>query len=214
MSIKKTSNIRDDFSKSSIDFKLITKSPFKLFENWFEMALKSNKENAISFVLSTISKENKPSSRVVYLREFNDEGFIFYTNYDSDKAKDIKYNNFVSANFFWQKLEKQVRISGTARKITPQKSDTYFNGRPRNSQLGAWASNQSSAINIDEDFSSKINDLDNKYRKSQVPRPKNWGGYQIIPDRIEFWQGRPSRLHDRLLYLLNDNIWTTQRLSP
>ena len=214
MSIKKTSNIRDDFSKSSIDFKLITKSPFKLFENWFEMALNSDKENAISFVLSTISKENKPSSRVVYLREFNDEGFIFYTNYDSDKAKDIKYNNFVSANFFWQKLEKQVRISGIARKIAPQKSDMYFNGRPRNSQLGAWASNQSSAINIDEDFLSKINDLDKKYTKSQVPRPKNWGGYQIIPDRIEFWQGRPSRLHDRLLYLLNDNIWTTQRLSP
>ena len=132
----------------------------------------------------------------------------------SDKAKDIKYNNFVSANFFWQKLEKQVRISGIVRKITPQKSDMYFNGRPRNSQLGAWASNQSSVINIDEDFTSKINDLDNKYTKSQVPRPKNWGGYQIIPDRIEFWQGRPSRLHDRLLYLLNDNIWTTQRLSP
>ena len=116
------------------------------------MALNSDKENAISFVLSTISKENKPSSRVVYLREFNDEGFIFYTNYDSDKAKDIKYNNFVSANFFWQKLEKQVRISGISRKIAPQKSDMYFNGRPRNSQLGAWASNQSSAINIDEDF--------------------------------------------------------------
>ena len=90
----------------------------------------------------------------------------------------------------------------------------YFNGRPRNSQLGAWISKQSSIINRDEDFSSKINDLDNKYRKSQVPRPKNWGGYQIIPHRIEFWQGRPSRLHDRLLYLLNDSTWTTQRLSP
>ena len=214
MSLKEISNIREDFTKSKIDYSTVPESPFTLFENWFEMALLDDKENAICFVLSTITERNKPSSRVVLLRGLNEKGFTFYTNYNSDKAKDIDHNNYVSANFFWNNLEKQVRITGLANKISSEESDQYFKGRPRGSQLGAWVSNQSSVVNFDDDFSIRSMEVENQFNGLEVSRPENWGGYCIIPEKIEFWQGRPSRLHDRLVYKKKGDIWIKERLSP
>ena len=214
MSSKEISNIREDYKKSKIDFTSVPESPIKLFENWFDMALLDDKENAICFVLSTITKRNKPSSRVVLLRGFNKKGFTFYTNYNSNKAKDIDHNNYVSANFFWNNLEKQVRITGLANKICSEESDQYFKGRPRGSQIGSWVSNQSSVVNINEDFSLRTEEIESQFKDLEVSRPENWGGYCIIPEKIEFWQGRPSRLHDRLVYKKKGDIWIKERLSP
>lgn len=214
MSIKKISEIREDFKKSEIDFSNIPDHPIKMFNDWFQMALESDKDNAISFVLSTVSSENIPSSRVLLLRYIDENGFTFFTNYESNKSKDIEVNNIVSANFFWEKLEKQVRITGKAIKISESESDKYFSSRPRNSQLGAWSSDQSSIIDIYYKIMSKMDEFKEKFKGKEVVRPFHWGGYCIEPDKVEFWQGRPSRLHDRLLFTKEKTIWKKERLAP
>lgn len=207
-------NIREDFDKSKINFAASPDNPLKLFDSWLNLALDIDKNNAICFVLSTVSPDSIPNSRVVLLRGLDTNGFTFYTNFNSSKAKDIELNNLVSANFFWQKLEKQVRIVGKAIKVSDYMSDNYFSSRPRSSQLGAWVSKQSSVVDLNEDFNDKKAKVENKFKGKDVERPINWGGYCIIPEKIEFWQGRPSRLHDRLLYTKLDNIWKKERLSP
>ena len=214
MSIKEISEIREDFNKSKIDFSNISDHPIKMFNDWFEMALELDKDNAISFVLSTVSSENIPSSRVVLLRDLDEKGFTFFTNYESKKSKDIEVKNIVSANFFWEKLEKQVRITGRAMKISELDSDKYFNSRPRDSQLGAWSSNQSSIIDIYCKLMSKMDEFKEIFKGKKVERPLNWGGYCIIPEKVEFWQGRPFRLHDRLLFTKEKNRWKKERLAP
>lgn len=207
-------NIREDFDKSKINFAASPDNPLDLFDTWLNLALDIDKNTAICFVLSTVSADCIPNSRVVLLRGLDKNGFTFYTNFNSSKAKDIELNNVVSANFFWNKLEKQVRIVGKAIKVADNISNHYFSSRPRSSQLGSWLSNQSSKINFDKDFESEIIKIENKFKSKDVDRPKNWGGYCIIPDKIEFWQGRPSRLHDRLLYKKVEEIWKKERLSP
>ena len=214
MSIKNISEIREDFKESKIDFSNISDHPIKMFNDWFAMALELDKDNAISFVLSTVSSKNIPSSRVVLLRGVDENGFTFFTNYESAKSKDIEVNNMVSANFFWEKLEKQVRITGRAMKISESESDKYFSSRPRESQLGAWSSNQSSIIDIYYKFMSKMDEFEGIFKGKKVERPLNWGGYCINPEKVEFWQGRPSRLHDRLLFTKEKNRWKKERLSP
>ena len=214
MSIKRISQIREDFKKSKIDFSNSPDHPLSMFNEWFEMALASDKDNAISFVLSTVSSKNIPSSRLVLLRDLNENGFVFFTNYESSKSKDIESNNMVAANFFWNKLEKQVRITGKAIKISASASDSYFYSRPRESQLGAWASKQSSRINLDYKFMNKIDEYKGIFKGKKVERPLHWGGYCIHPEKIEFWQGRPSRLHDRLVFIKNEDNWKKERLSP
>ena len=214
MSIKKISEIREDFKKSKIDFSNIPDHPIKMFNDWFEIALESDKENAISFVLSTVSSENIPSSRVVFLRWVDKNGFTFFTNYESAKSKDIEVNNMVSANFFWEKLEKQVRITGKAIKISASESDKYFISRPRDNQLGAWSSNQSSIINIYYKLRNKMDEFEGIFKGKKVERPLHWGGYCIDPEKVEFWQGRPFRLHDRLLFTKGKTRWKKERLSP
>ena len=214
MSIKKISDIREDFKESKIDFINIPDHPIKMFNDWLAMALELDKDNAISFVLSTVSSEKIPSSRVVLLRGVDENGLTFFTNYKSAKSKDIEVNSMVSANFFWEKLEKQVRITGKSIKISVSDSDKYFSSRPRDSQLGAWSSNQSSIIDIYYNLMSKMDDFKEIFKGKKVERPLHWGGYCIEPEKVEFWQGRPSRLHDRLLFTKEKTIWKKERLAP
>ena len=207
-------NLRLNYKKSTIDFKNLAENPIHYFMNWFEDALKVNKQEANACVLSTISSDNYPSSRVVLLKEVNESGFTFFTNYKSSKAKDIDANPNVTLNFYWPELERQVRVTGIAKKITINDSDTYFESRPRDSQMGAWVSEQSKAVALNHSFETTLKDLEKKFEGKEVERPMDWGGYCISATRIEFWQGRPSRLHDRLVYELNGDMWNKKRLAP
>ena len=207
-------NLRLNYKKSAIDFNTLEDNPIQYFMNWFADALAVNKDEANACVLSTISSLNTPSSRVVLLKEVNENGFTFFTNYTSSKAKDIKHNNNVALNFYWPELERQVRISGVAKKISAKESDAYFKSRPRESQMGAWVSEQSKAIKLDYNFSDSLNKLESKFKGKEIERPLHWGGYCLVPTSVEFWQGRPSRLHDRLVYELDGEIWNKKRLAP
>jgi pyridoxamine 5'-phosphate oxidase len=207
-------NLRLNYKKSTIDFKNLAKNPIQYFMNWFEDALKVNKLEANACVLSSVSSDNYPSSRVVLLKGVNENGFTFFTNYKSSKAKDIDANPNVALNFYWPELERQVRIVGIAKKITINDSDTYFKSRPRESQMGAWLSDQSKVIGLDYNFMETLNSLESKFKDKEVERPLHWGGYCIEPIKVEFWQGRPSRLHDRLEYKIEDGKWIYKRLAP
>ena len=207
-------NLRLNYKKSTIDFKNLAKNPIQYFMNWFEDALKVNKQEANACVLSSVSSDNCPSSRVVLLKEVTENGFTFFTNYKSSKAKDIDANPNVALNFYWPELERQVRIAGIAKKITINDSDTYFKSRPRESQMGAWLSDQSTVIGLDYNFMDTLNSLESKFKDKEVARPLHWGGYCIEPIKVEFWQGRPSRLHDRLEYKREDGKWIYKRLAP
>lgn len=207
-------NLRLNYKKSKIDFKNLDENPISFFLKWFNEALKVNKDEANACVLSTVSMDNIPSSRVVLLKAVNEKGFTFFTNYQSNKSKDIESNPNVALNFYWPELEKQVRISGIAKKISIKESDDYFKSRPRESQMGAWLSHQSTAIGLYYNFMDTLNTLESKFKGKEIDRPLHWGGYCIEPLKVEFWQGRPSRLHDRLLYELSDNKWNKKRLAP
>lgn len=214
MSIKKIDKIRSDYKRSEINFNNLPDCPIQMFQSWLECALQCDEDSAICFVLSTVSDKQLPTSRVVLLRDITQDGFVFFTNYNSKKSRDIEVNNSVSANFFWKDLEQQVRILGETHKISDLDSDKYFNSRPRKSQLGTWVSKQSSIISFSEDLNNKIEDVNKKFNQKDVERPSHWGGYCIVPKKIEFWQGKPSRLHDRLLFYREDNRWERCRLSP
>ena len=207
-------NLRLNYKKSAIDFKNLEDNPISFFLKWFDDALKVNKDEANACVLSTVSVENKPSSRVVLLKSVNEKGFTFFTNYKSNKSLDIQNNPNVSLNFYWPELERQVRITGVAEQISPKDSDEYFKNRPRESQMGAWLSYQSTSIGLYYNFMDTLNKLESTFKGKDVERPLHWGGYCIIPSKIEFWQGRPSRLHDRLLYEFDENVWNKKRLAP
>ena len=212
---KNIKNVRVDYKKSNIDFSSVTSSsPFDLFNIWIKQAFEVDKNNANAFVLSTVSKDLIPSSRVVLLRGFTEDGLVFFTNYNSQKSNDISVNSNVSANFFWPQLEKQIRISGTASKINKEKSDEYFSNRPIESKLGAIISSQSSVIPLDYDFIAKIEEYKSNNSSTSIIRPENWGGFIIKINLFEFWQGRPSRLHDRLCYNLENGKWKVNRKSP
>ncbi len=208
-------NIRLNYKKSKIDFSNISDNPIDYFLKWFSDALAVNKDEANACVLSTVSLESIPASRVVLLKAVNENGFTFFTNYSSNKAADIEHNNNVALNFYWPELERQVRIVGTAERISAADSDAYFKSRPRESQMGAWVSDQSKAINMYYNFMDTLNKIESKFKGEEVERPLHWGGYCISPKTVEFWQGRPSRLHDRLVYEINqDGTWEAKRLAP
>lgn len=210
--MKSIKNIRTDYVKNELNFDDLTTHPFELFKSWMTDALKQVSEpNA--FVFSTVNSEGKPSSRVLLLRDLDDKGFNFFTNYNSQKSQDIESNPFVCMNFFWYESERQVRVSGRIEKLPVEASDDYFQSRPYESKIGAWSSPQSSIIQSREILDKNVKDFSSQYT-DDVPRPPHWGGYCIVPDKIEFWQGRSSRLHDRFVYSLEGEEWKIERLAP
>jgi pyridoxamine 5'-phosphate oxidase len=206
--------LRDDHKDFSND-RLIepTVSPYELFSTWFDEAVKNNELESNALCLSTVSSSGIPSSRIVYLKELVEESFVFYTNYTSQKGEELALNPIASMLFFWPKLQRQVRITGSVSKISEENSDAYFASRPRESQLGAWASYQSEILADRNDLFSRITNLEKQFKDS-VPRPPHWGGYALMPSELEFWQGQPSRLHDRLVYIKTSDSWKVQRKNP
>lgn len=209
------SDKRRDYKISEINFNSIPPNPVELFKKWYEEAQNSNlivEPNAMN--VATVGEDGFPRNRVVLLKEYNNEGFIFYTNYESQKGKAIESNPNVCLSFFWDRLERQVIIKGVAEKTSQQQSEDYFNKRPFESRVGAMVSHQSSVIGLDADLTEETLRLEKEFEGKQVPKPDYWGGFLIRPVEIEFWQGRPSRLHDRLRYRLENGSWITERLAP
>ncbi len=206
--------IRTDYGKHFLLEGNVNKNPIEQFKMWLEEAIKAqvNEPNAMS--VSSVNKLGYPTSRIVLLRGISDDGFVFYTNYKSNKGDEFESDPKVGVTFFWPELERQVRICGHITKVDAATSDDYFNSRPRQSQIGALASPQSSVIKNREELELAEKELEKKYEGQTVPRPAHWGGYLIKPVSIEFWQGRPSRLHDRLLFSLDGGNWKIDRLAP
>ena len=192
----------------------INKNPFKQFEIWFEEAKKIGLKDPNAMNVASATKNGVPSSRMVLLKAYSEQGFIFYTNYTSRKSGEILDNPIVALNFFWDALERQIRIEGEIKKVDKEVSDAYFNSRSRLSQLGAHASNQSQIIENYEELTNKLNSFDEQYKDKDIPRPDHWGGFIVIPSSIEFWQGHDGRLHDRLKFEKENNNWVIKRLSP
>lgn len=207
--------IRNNYSKQALTEESVSKDPIDQFQVWLDEAIQAKVEEPTAMVLSTVNTAGKPSARVVLLKDVSAQGFSFYTNYDSRKGQELKENPFASVTFFWPALERQVRIEGTVAKLAPEVSDAYFHSRPKGSQIGAWASPQSKTIESREVIEKADQELTEQYATAeQIPRPPHWGGFQLQPERIEFWQGRPNRLHDRIVYEQQDSKWQIQRLAP
>lgn len=207
--------LRHDFSMQVLDESLMEKNPIKQFEKWFKEAVDAQVPEPNAMTVSTVSAEGFPSGRVALLRNFNEAGFVFYTNYASRKGRELELNPQVSLNFFWPQLERQVKIQGIAEKQSPEESDLYFNSRPRSSKIGAWTSPQSEVVESRKTLDDLYKEVEKKFEGKEIPRPEFWGGYIVKPTNIEFWQGRPSRLHDRIRYtFLPGGTYKMERLAP
>ncbi len=205
--------LRREFTSSGISRKNLDKNPFVQFEKWIDEASKAKLTLPNAMSLAT-SDDSGVSIRTVLLKSFDDKGFVFFTNYGSKKSKQIDNNPKAALLFPWLDLERQVKISGSVEKISTVDSVKYFATRPKDSQLGAWASSQSSPITSRQILLSQFARMKEKFNKGEVPLPDFWGGYRVVPDTIEFWQGRENRLHDRFVYKLENNDWKIQRLAP
>ncbi len=213
--MSKYANLRLEYKKEQLNEEIVLPNPLSQFDVWFQEAVQAEVPEPNAFALATSGPVNIPSVRIVLLKGVDRDGFVFYTNYKSDKAKDIAYNSHVGVCFLWHELERQVRVMGRATKISRKESETYFHSRPRESQIGAWVSPQSKVIKSREVLDAKLADVVSQYQNEEIiPLPDQWGGYRIIPEEIEFWQGRPNRLHDRILYKMVDGKWEIVRLAP
>lgn len=207
---------RNEYGKSSLNESDLPSHPVELFEKWLMEAFEADLPEPTAMTLATANAEGRITSRIVLLKGFDAGGFQFYTNYKSRKGRDMDENPYAAISFFWPELERQIRIQGKVEKIPPRDSDLYHSARPRNNQLGAWASEQSAPVSDRKTLEDQYDAVKKAYKDHEViPRPPNWGGYRLIPDNIEFWQGRENRLHDRLEYQHDSSgRWCKQRLNP
>jgi pyridoxamine 5'-phosphate oxidase len=202
------------YNSDSIDEKTVDPNPLKLFQRWLDEAIAAGIRLPEAMTLATSTPEGKPSARLVLLKGAGERGFVFYTNYNSMKARELDSNAQAALVFYWPQLERQVRVEGRVERTTTEESDAYFKTRPRESQIGAWASPQSEVIESRDALQQKADELEKLYEGREVERPAHWGGYRLLPKRIEFWKGRPGRLHDRILYERQDGTWSIKRLAP
>lgn len=207
-------DIRKDYKLRSFLEQDAAINPFSQFSVWWNDALTSNIDEVNAMTLATVNAAGRPSARIVLLKGMSDEGYEFFTNYESDKAKEIEGNNNVALIFFWKELERQIRIEGTAKKALATVSDTYFNSRPADSRIGAWSSPQSKIISSRDILEENVKANREKFEGKEITRPDFWGGYIVEPVLFEFWQGRSNRLHDRIEYIKNETGWIKRRLAP
>ena len=208
------SNPRNTYSLKELSEESVSSNPIEQFTIWMNEAIESKLLEPNAMILATASKKGIPSARTVLLKGFDEKGFVFYTNYKSSKARDLDENPNAALLFLWAELERQIRISGKVVQVSREVSEHYFRSRPREHQLGTWASWQSRVLENRNELEKRFEEMKKRFEDKEIPLPPFWGGYQVIPQRIEFWQGRESRLHDRICYTLIDGKWKIERLSP
>lgn len=206
-------NIREDYSKQELSEAECDANPINQFERWLNEAIRAEVNEPTAMNIATVCENGRPEGRQVLLKEVNPKGFVFFTNYRSRKGRALAASPFAALTFFWPELERQVRVEGRVEQLAAAASDEYFESRPYTSRIGAWASEQSEVISAKSVLVARAAAVGLKH-PLHVPRPPHWGGYLIVPDRAEFWQGRPSRLHDRIQYRLENGVWLKERLSP
>ena len=211
---EKITLLRREYASRALHKADLSEDPFKQFQAWFDEALHSDLAEPNAMTLSTAGADGTVSSRTVLLKDVDDGGFIFFTNYASRKGRDLEENPQAALLFFWVELQRQVMVQGRVEKTSRECSDAYFHRRPFEAQVGAWASSQSCTIPDRAHLEARYTALDKQYREQQVPLPECWGGYRVIPNRVEFWQGRPNRLHDRIVFRREGDAWIKERLSP
>ena len=210
----KIADLRKNYTQAGLLESEIVANPFEQFKLWFEQAVAADILEPNAMTVATVTDEGKPSARIVLLKDFDDRGFVFYTNYNSQKGVELQKCPHAALVFLWGDLERQVRIEGKIEFVSESEATGYFHSRPASSQLGAWASEQSTVIADRSILEQKLQQLEAEYQDRQIPKPPHWGGVRVVPQEIEFWQGRPSRLHDRLRYQLVEGQWQIDRLAP
>ena len=211
---REVADLREEYTKAGLDESDLSPNPIEQFRRWFEEALNAGLHEPNAMTLATATPDGKPSARVVLLKGYDERGFVFYTNFEGRKGRELDENPRCALLFYWGELERQVRIEGRASRVPDGEADAYFASRPRGSQLGAWASAQSREVEGREVLEDRLRKLEAEYEGREVPRPPFWGGYRVEPDVFEFWQGRENRLHDRLAYGREGGMWRVSRLQP
>jgi pyridoxamine 5'-phosphate oxidase len=206
--------LRKEYTRAGLHESEADPDPMQQFRRWFEDTLAADLHEPNAMILATATRDDRPSARTMLLKGFDERGFVFYTNYEGRKGRELEENPRCALVFYWGELERQVRIEGCARRVPDEESDAYFANRPRGSRLGAWASAQSHPVEGRNTLEERLRELEAKYEGREIPRPPFWGGYRVEPEAIEFWQGRENRLHDRLLYRRIENGWRMERLQP
>lgn len=206
-------DLRREYTRASLDASDVAPAPFAQFALWMDQALKAGVAEGTAMSISTVSAAGRPASRIVLLKGFDDQGLVFYTNYESAKGRELAANPFAAALLFWPELERQVRVEGRVDRVSEAESDAYFGIRPAGSQIGAWASPQSAVVPDRADLERRFSQAQAVHGEHPA-RPAHWGGYRLAPERFEFWQGRPNRLHDRIVYRIEEGRWLIERLAP